>query len=142
MYDRDGAAVEQLMTQFRSTGAFSVTDGLLQKIRELIYGFALNDDETQATMAEVYATTGELVDPHTAIGIAVARASWVEPKTPVITLATAHPAKFPQATREATGREAVLPVCLADLFVREERFAVLPADLMAVQEYIRVHARR
>ncbi|VBB69742.1 Threonine synthase [invertebrate metagenome] len=142
MYNRDGAIVERLMTQFQETGVFSVANNCKQEIRDLFCGFALNDDETKATMAEVYTTTGALVDPHTAIGIAAARASLVRSEMPVITLSTAHPAKFPLATREATGQEAVLPAHLDNLFVCEERFIVLPADLAVVQQYIRLHARR
>ncbi len=142
IYARDGSVVERLMTQFYETGSFSIASHSLKDIRGLFHGCAFTDDETKAAIAQVYAMTGELVDPHTAIGIAAARATLVESEMPIVTLATAHPAKFPRVLREATGQQAALPVHLKDLLHREERFVVLPADLAVVREYIRLHARR
>jgi len=87
-------------------------------------------------MAAVLAATGELVDPHTAVGIRAGRACRLDPGTPLVTLATAHPAKFPDAVRAATGVTPPLPPALADLFERPERCTVLPNDLAAVQHHI------
>ncbi len=142
IHARDGSVVERLMTQFDATGSFSIASHSLKEIRGLFHGYAFTDDETKAAIAQVYAMTGELVDPHTAIGIAAARASLVESAMPIVTLATAHPAKFPLVIQEATGQQAALPAHLEDLMCREEHFAVLPADLSVVREYIRLHARR
>ena len=142
VYDRDGDAVARLMEEFRKTGAFSISRDRLKGIRAIFRAIALDDTETRETIADVYARTGELVDPHTAIGIAAGRAVGPDIQMPVITLATAHPAKFPQAIREATGQEPVLPERLAAVLEREERFTVLPVDLAAVKKHIRLRARR
>ena len=142
LYDQEGDAVERLLEQFRETGTFSITHDRLYDIRKIFRGFSLDDDETRDTIADVYARTGELIDPHTAIGIAAGRAVGPGTGMPVITLATAHPAKFPQAIREATGREPVLPERLAAVLACKERFTVLPVDRAAVKEHIRLRARR
>jgi threonine synthase len=88
-------------------------------------------------MATLYQETGELIDPHSAIGLAAARSVQLDPEVAVVSLATAHPAKFPDAVEQATGRRPALPPALADLYQRQERFAVLPNDLAAVKEHIR-----
>jgi threonine synthase len=87
-------------------------------------------------------TSGYLADPHTAIGAAAASANPSVHGVPTIVMATAHPAKFPDAIERATGLHPALPPRLADLFDRPERFAVLPNDLAAVQAQVRALARR
>ena len=77
-----------------------------------------------------------LIDPHTAIGLAAARAADLPADVPVVTLATAHPAKFRDAVERATGQRPLLPPRIAGLFERAERFATLPADLAAIEAYI------
>ena len=77
-----------------------------------------------------------LIDPHTAIGVAAAQAKRKDMATPVVALATAHPAKFPDAVEKATGIRPSLPPHLADLYQRKERFVVLPNDLGRVRDYI------
>ena len=81
-----------------------------------------------------------LIDPHTAIAIASARAEMDDADIPVVALASAHPAKFPDAVEQATGYRPALPARLADLFEREERMISLPNDLDEVQAYIRENA--
>jgi threonine synthase len=88
-------------------------------------------------IAGIHRQTGELVDPHSAIGIAAAHAAARDHGGPVIALATAHPAKFPDAVAQATGLRPQLPDRLADLHDRPERVEVLPNDLKTVQGYIR-----
>ena len=88
-------------------------------------------------MAALYRETGELIDPHSAIGVAAARAVPLDPDIAVVALATAHPAKFPAAVEKATGVRPALPPALADLDRRPERFAVLPNDLGVVEAHIR-----
>jgi threonine synthase len=88
-------------------------------------------------MAEVRRATGALVDPHTAVGIRAGRACRLDPGTPLIALATAHPAKFPDAVQAATGVRPQLPEHLADLFERPERYAVLPNDLATVRRHVK-----
>ncbi len=100
-----------------------------------------DDDATIATIRQVHAETGLLVEPHTAVGIAAARARR-EPGTPIVTLATAHPAKFPDAVVRATGVHPALPQHLADLLERPERTHRLANDLATVQQFVRSRAPR
>lgn len=100
--------------------------------------YRCTDDDTLATIKRVHADTGMLIDPHTAIGVAAAEAC-KEPGTPVITLATAHPAKFPDAVERATGVRPPLPEHVADLFERPERTVSLPNDLRAVEDFVAAH---
>ena len=88
-------------------------------------------------MAGLYRETGELIDPHSAIGLAAARAVKLDPDVAVVALGTAHPAKFPDAVEKATGMRPPLPAALADLYERPERFSVLPNDLAALKAHIR-----
>ena len=83
---------------------------------------------------------GQLIDPHTAIGLAAARASRSE--SPIVTLATAHPAKFPDAVERASGQRPALPPRAGGLFEREERYDVLPADLGAIEAFVAARARK
>ena len=84
--------------------------------------------------------TGELLDPHTAIGLHAARAAGLPAEVPVVTLATAHPAKFRDAVERATGQRPALPARIGDLFEREERLIELPGDYAAIADYVAAHA--
>jgi len=93
-------------------------------------------------MARVYRDSGIVVDPHSAVGIHAARAALErDPETPVISLATAHPAKFPEAVESAIGRRPELPPHLAEIQLRRERYAILPNDPAAVAKFVRERAR-
>jgi len=91
-------------------------------------------------IGETWRTTGFLPDPHTAVGLSVAR-RFVKPGTPMITLATAHPAKFAAAVEAATGRPPPLPAGIDDLMARDEDCAVLANDRRAVEEFIAARSR-
>jgi threonine synthase len=132
----DGAEVARLLSEFAAHRSLRVPDDALGRARELFDAARVDEDETAATMAEVLRVTGQLVDPHTAVGIHAGRACRLDPNTPMIALATAHPAKFPDAVERATGIRPQLPERLANLFERPERYAVLPNDLAAVQRHI------
>lgn len=93
-------------------------------------------------LCRLYRACGYLADPHTAIGIAAARTLPVGDGVPVVAMATAHPAKFPEAIRRATGVAPAVPAALADLSRRPERFTVAPNDLASVQALVRGFARR
>ena len=136
-YDRDGQALDADMTAFRRDGRLSVERSRWHRIRELFAGFRLDDAGTRAEIARLYAETGELVDPHSAIGIAAARAGTEGLACPVVCLATAHPAKFPDAVEKATGRRPALPGRLADLYDRPERVERLANDADALRARIR-----
>ncbi len=140
LYDHDGAAVRRLMEDYRNEHSFTIDSPQLLDMRRYFSAGSLDDSGTKNTIREIYENTGRLVDPHTAVGVAVGRSCHDNPDIPLITLATAHPAKFPAAVEEATGIHPELPEHMADLFAREERFDVLPNDPQAVEEYIGKHA--
>jgi threonine synthase len=104
----------------------------------------VDDTETMETIAQTYARAGALIDPHTAVAVAAARAEIAAHGrgTPMIALGCAHPAKFPDAVERATGQRPGLPPPLADLLERRERIVVLPNEIGAVSRFIRAHARR
>jgi len=142
LFDLCGSqTVAQKMAEFRETKRLCVSEDELARARELFDAGSADEDETGATMAEVLRTTGTLVDPHTAVGLHVGRACRLDPAIPMVALATAHPAKFPDAVRAATGTQPEVPPQLAGLLERPERYAVLPNDAAAVQAHIRDLAR-
>ncbi len=136
LHGRDGARVAADLERFRAEGAFAVPGAALDEARVLFDGQRFDDRETRDTIGAVYQDTGELVDPHTAVGIAAGRRRRCRAGVPMIALATAHPAKFPEAVFEATGVEPALPARLADLFERQERCHVLDRDLAALEALI------
>jgi threonine synthase len=140
LYDRDGAALAQAMASFRRNGQLAIGDERWQRARSLFDGYRFDDGETLHAIAEIHRQTGELIDPHSAIGIAAAHAAERPADggaAPIVALATAHPAKFPDAVERATGKRPALPARLADLLQRPERVEVLPNDLKTVQGFIR-----
>jgi threonine synthase len=134
---RDGARVAQQMAAFQDTGELALGDEALRKAREVFAGFRMDDAGTLEEIGHRYAATGELLDPHSAIGVAGGAARRLEAAIPMVSLATAHPAKFPDAVKKATGISPPLPAHLADLMERAERFDVIANDLAAVQNFVR-----
>ncbi|MFM8848659.1 MAG: threonine synthase [Actinomycetota bacterium] len=142
MNDRDGGATAEQMSVFRSSGRLVVERDQYARWIEPVFRAARSDDaDTLATMAAMHAETGLLIDPHTAVGVSAARRRR-EPGVPVVTMATAHPAKFPDAVERATGIRPELPEHLSDLLERRERTVDLANDLAAVQAFVRSVARR
>ena len=141
-YQRDGASVTRIMEQFRRNRRVSFGKARWRNMGKLFEGRRLGDSETQDSLAALYHKTGELTDPHTIIGIKAGQAARANASSaalvtsPVVSLATAHPAKFPDAVEGATGQRPRLPVRLADLFDREERMVSLPNDIDQVELYI------
>jgi len=107
-------------------------------------GHRVDDAATLDTMAETYRRSGMLIDPHTAVGVAAARAEIAEERgaAPMVVLATAHPAKFPEAVERATGIRPAVPPALAEIMEKREHITVLPNDVGAVARFVRAHARR
>jgi threonine synthase len=138
---RDAAATARTMQAFRATGRMPVPDAAWRLASGLFAGHALDDVATEAEMRRVHAASQYLADPHTAIGIAAARAHPC-PGVPMITLATAAPAKFPEAVAHATGLTPPLPARLADLYERPERFERAPARPEAIEALLRRLAQR
>ena len=136
LYDGDAAQINQMMTDF-AQGDICLSDTALSRAQKLFTSARISDEETCDEIRMMWERTGQLLDPHTAIGTRAARLCTREGEGPMVTLATAHPAKFPAAVARAeTGQEPVLPGHLADLFEREERFDTLDNDLATVQAYM------
>jgi threonine synthase len=142
LLDRDPAATAATMTAFRSTGRMDVPDAVWHRCRTLFHGFRLDDAGIEAQIARLHQATGYLADPHTAVGIAAAEANPPARGVMTVAMATAHPAKFPEAIERVIGQRPALPARLADLIDRQERFAVLPNDLAAVEAQVRTLTRR
>jgi threonine synthase len=134
---RNGKTAARLMRAFRAHGTMALSPARWTRLKRQFAGAAASDDATLATIRDVWQGSGELIDPHTAVGLAAARTARRDPAVPLIALACAHPAKFPDAVERATGRRPNLPARLADLFERPERVSVMPNDLRAVQDFIR-----
>lgn len=136
MNNRDGAVTREQLSRFRERGSLSVEPDQFEKwIAPTFRAARATDHDTLATIRSVYESTGMLIDPHTAVGVAAGRA-FAEDGVPMVTLATAHPAKFPDAVERATGERPQLPEHLADLFDRPERTTDLPNDLAAVEAFV------
>jgi threonine synthase len=131
-----GERVRARMQGFQQSGGISLEGQPLEALRKLFGGDSVSEKQTKATMATMLKATGELVDPHTAVGLAVAARLRPDPAIPLVTLATAHPAKFPDAVEAATGVRPVLPPTYADLMERPERSIVLPNEQAVIQAAI------
>jgi threonine synthase len=141
-YDRDSNALRGLMANFAQSKSFAIAPGPLKAIRDEFDAFATDEAACASEMARVYRETGYVLDPHSAVGVSAARRALARDKaTPMIALATAHPAKFPDAVARATGQRPALPGHLKDLMERKERFDILPNDLGAVRNYVRDRVR-
>jgi len=135
LYDRDGSAVDELLTRFK-TEAVTLAPAQIEKMQAIFDSASLSDDVTCETIKTVFEQTGYLLDPHTAIGVQAARDNNKDVSVPMITLATAHPVKFPDAITKAGLKAPELPQHLADLFEREEAYTVLDNDLQKVQHFM------
>ena len=133
-YDRDGGAVAQLMGEMKQ-GGFGISQGALGVLRSHFDSGCSAEEATSATMKTMFETTGEVLCPHSAVGVKVALDHLGG--SPMITLATAHPAKFPDAVEAAMGVRPVLPRWLADLFDLPERLTEMPNDLQHMKSLIR-----
>ncbi len=138
---RNGGRVASIMDGLSDSGRFTVDAGTLKAAQALFEGASFDDEETKAAIKAVFDATGELVDPHTAVGLAAARARRRDPDRPMIALATAHPAKFPDAVEDATGVRPDLPERLSNLLELEERCEVLANNLSAIQAHVSERAR-
>jgi threonine synthase len=142
LYDRDGARLSTAMAGFESTKALKIPAAALQRAQNWFDSHRVDADEMALTLRWAHAECGQLIDPHTAIGLAAGRALADGMTGPIVTLATAHPAKFRDAVERATGVRASMPARIAGLFDREERYDVLPAELGAVEAFIAERATR
>ncbi|WP_417270084.1 threonine synthase [Celeribacter sp.] len=134
VYDREGAAIAQLMDEFKS-GEFKISQGAMDRLRDLFGSGRVSEEETSATIKDFYTRTGEVLCPHTAVAVKVAEAHLSD--VPMISLSTAHPAKFPAAVEDACGIHPDLPERMGDLFGKDERFTVVPNDLAALKALVK-----
>jgi len=142
LYDRNAAQLTDRMATFADEGTVETGDTRLATVTEVFDGAAFDDNAVRSEIRTTYDTTGVVLDPHTAVGVAAARQSRRDPDVPMVALATAHPAKFPDAVESGIGVRPELPEHLADLLDRPERFDALPLDLAAVKTYIRAATGR
>jgi threonine synthase len=135
---RDATRLRPLMNDLAATGSYRIPADARTRIDAFFVSESVSEAESAATMAALDRTHGILIDPHTAVGLAAARKARTQGRFsgPVITLATAHPAKFPEAVYAATQRRAELPSRFADILSRPERIVETPARIDAVREII------
>ena len=136
VYEGDGAEIRNLMENLKQSRLFKIADEPLNKAKMNFDAMRVSEEETKNTISDVYSRGGHMIDPHTAVGVKAARENWRDQETPMVSLSTAHPAKFPEAVKEVTGKHPKLPAHMADLFEREEKFDVLPNDLEVLKKYI------
>jgi threonine synthase len=139
-HGRDAAAVRSAMASLKQSGAFEIQAEPLSAIKREFRAGRATEKQVAQTIRETVAASGYLIDPHTATGVFVAGRN-AKQTSPMVTLATAHPAKFPAAVKSACGIDPALPSWLADLMQREERFDILEPELKAVETFIGQHAR-
>ncbi|MBV8835031.1 MAG: threonine synthase [Alphaproteobacteria bacterium] len=140
-YDRDAAAVRALMGSLAQSRRFSIAQSALGAMRMHFAADRADEEETAATIRTLHREAGYLTDPHTAVALAVAEKEPRDPALPMVVLSTAHPAKFPDAVKAASGVTPQLPEWLGDLTTRDERVTVLPADQSAVEKFINAASR-
>jgi threonine synthase len=139
-HGRDASKVRAAMESLKQSNGFEISEEALKFIRRDFRAGRASEAEVFKTIRQTLADTGYLLDPHTAIAVFVA-AKHEKPNSPMVTLSTAHPAKFPAAVKSASGIDPALPTWLADLMDREERFDILDPELKAVETYIGERSR-
>jgi threonine synthase len=139
-YGRDAGAVRGLMADLAQSGAFAIAPGPLAAIRADFAAGRADEAEVAETIARTYNATGFLADPHTAVGLAVAR-RYALPHVPMVTLSTAHAAKFGDAVKAAAGIEPRLPKGFEAIMTRPEQYATLANSAAEVEDHIRAVSR-
>jgi len=137
---RDGAAMAEQMRGFEASKAMQLTNSQRQGAAKLFTSARADPDDMSRAIRWAHDHAGQVLDPHTAIGLHAALASDLDPAIPLVTLATAHPAKFRDAVERATGVRPQLPARVGDLFAREEAFTELPGDYDAVRDFVSARA--
>ena len=136
LHDRDGAGLAAAMRGFERDRRLAIPPGHRESAGRLLTSVRIGPEEMSLAMRRTAEDNAMLIDPHTAIGLAAARSAELPADVPVVTLATAHPAKFPDAVERATGQRPVLPARIAGLFDRAESYATLPATLDAIEAFV------
>ena len=137
---RDGAAMAEQMRSFEADKAMQLTNSQREGASALFTSVRADQQQVLQALRWAHENAGEVIDPHTAVGLHAALASELDPSIPMVTLATAHPAKFPDAVERATGLRPNLPSRVGDLFAREEAYSELPGEYDAVRDFVTQHA--
>jgi len=137
---RDGKALAEQMGTFEATRTMQLTNAQREGAAKLFTSERADADQMAEAIRWAWDECGELLDPHTAIGLHAARVAGLPAEVPVVTLATAHPAKFRDAVERATGQRPTLPARIGDLFEREERMTELPGDYDSIADFVAAHA--
>ena len=133
---RDGGALAEQMKGFEASRSMRLTNAQRDGAAKLFTSARVDGDAMNMAIRWAFDGAGQVIDPHTAVGLAAARELQLDPAVPVVTLATAHPAKFRDAVERATGLRPPLPTRMGDLFAREEAYAKLPATFEAITAYV------
>ena len=134
--EQNGRKVSALMDQFRRTGKFTIESEAFKEAGKVFDGDSFDDTETSFMIREIFEKHNNIIDPHTAVGIAAARSKREDIAIPMISLATAHAAKFSDTVKAATGLIPELPEHLRDLRKRKETFTRLPNNLSSVKAFL------
>ncbi len=137
---RDAAQVNSMMNSLKQSGSFTITPDMLEKIRTNFDVGTTDEAATAHTIKSVHKDSQYLLDPHSAVGLAVAQKNKLA-SSPMVTLATAHPAKFPDAVKSASGIYPSLPEFISDLHQRKERFERMANDQSMLQDFISTRTR-
>jgi len=137
---RDGGKTAARMTAFERSRNMQLEPAMRDQAAALFTSHRVDPDDMALAMRWAQDKTGHVIDPHSAIGLSAAQNADLDPAVPVVTLATAHPAKFPDAVERATGVRPALPRRVGDLFDREEKYTKLPGDYDAVKQFIMANA--
>ncbi|MEM8834117.1 MAG: threonine synthase, partial [Pseudomonadota bacterium] len=137
LVDRDTTSIKKLMLSFKEKGVFSISDAHMNRMRETFNAHRCSDQQTIDIMRACYYETGYTLDPHTAVGVFAGLQVRNDPSIPMISLACAHPAKFPDAVKEAIGMEPPLPDHMANLLDLPEFFTPIENDLARVQSFVK-----
>jgi threonine synthase len=138
---RNPGVLRRQMELLAQSGRFELVPDQLSAFRQQFSAFMANETETTSEIGRIWEESGILIDPHTAVGVHAARQTRVSAETPMIVLGTAHPAKFPDAVRRATGQHPKLPEHLSGLLERREEMTILPNDESQVAQFIRGRSR-
>ncbi|MEW6639342.1 MAG: threonine synthase [Pseudomonadota bacterium] len=138
---RDSAVVRGLMASLTQSGRFTLPDAALAAVRRDFDAGRADEDETSAAIRAAWRETGDLIDPHTAVAVAVAEQEGADSSVPNIVLSTAHPAKFPDAVEAACGTRPQLPAWLGDLMTRPEQVRVVPNDQKELERFVQSVSR-
>jgi threonine synthase len=130
-----------VMNEFKKNGRFKISDDLMDSARREFTAHRCSDEDTLKIIKNCHDETGEVLDPHSAVALSGALALKDDPGLPIISLACAHAAKFPDAVEKALGRRPELPERLTDLMSRAEKFIPMGNNIQLVQDYVRTHSR-